>query len=78
MKWVKYYPNNYKYTGITQYRVYEVIEHIVGKGKTDERIIIINDVGNHIQVFRYTIYKQLEFYDVTSEYRNEVIKEILE
>lgn len=65
---------NAGYAGLTINKVYDVVEYIPTLSDLSyDRIIIINDYEMESDYF----YRAWLFLDVTSEYRNEVIDNIL-
>lgn len=64
------------YTGITIGKVYDLIRP-VKKDHYLEKIYIFDDLGNEGSFILKTISGKNVFIDVTSEYRNSVIDEII-
>ncbi len=79
MKKVKYEPSsNVVYIKLTKGKVYDVFNYICDPvNRNDDMITILNDEGVKDTFFIYSNEGILEFIDVTTEYRDEVINNIL-
>lgn len=66
--------------GLTLGKIYNVISYIQGSDKYLylDRVMILNDSGVMDDFFTHSYNGEVEFEDITSIMRNEVINEILE
>lgn len=73
MRKVRYIPeeNMAAYKSLTINKVYDVIDYV------DRTIVLLADDGVVKYFYMYSGYETLEFINVTHEYRNEIIDNIL-
>mgnify|MGYP001566120820 CR=1 FL=1 len=81
MNRIRYIPSDLKsYSRLTPYKVYDVLcfSDVIHSNNIPDSIVITNDDGEVEHFFTHSDDDVLEFIEVTIEFRNEVIDEILE
>lgn len=79
MKWIKYFPedDDRSVSGVTYGKVYEVLVYNSQREPIFDSVIIINDYGVKGDYFLISYYDKVLFIDVTAEYRDRTIDDIL-
>lgn len=75
---VRYIAERYLDNRFTVGKVYDVVKYYKSNGNRNDRVILIDDIGNEVISYMTEIFGRKIFLDVTLEYRNDVIDLILE